>query len=412
MNFRDPKAGSFTFVLSNLVKKHVNFPLLMLFGLLLTILYLSQTKKNLLLIIERQNQNVETLQYSFNKQYQEMAAKQTSLEKKLTELDLSLKSLQKNNPQLKVSPAYAIAKSAQEQTLESKINSFTLERKNFAAQASIKSANPERRKLRALKAVIVTGADTKYYSALINLIGSVHYWDSSRNIVVFDLGLSNEQLDSLKDMDRVKVEQSLIKTDLKNYAWKAQCIRRATENYGKTIWLDAGSDLRGDPVIIDKLLETEDMFFVQGQDVDMSPWSSPQTLQFFQTNKQEVKGKYSFSGNLQGYVYDSQAYWEVLLVVERCCEMLDCIAPPASSLSDHRYDQIAMSAAIYTNSFIQVIPHTELLAAGRDQLSQDFHKPSSHIVWSARGGTSDYVQFIQRNRAPFDAPKVSDLMLS
>jgi hypothetical protein len=406
MNFRDPKAASFAAVFSGLIKKHVNFPMLILFGLLMTILYFSQTKKNLLLIIEKQNLEMEKLQFLTRKQFQDMTMKQNVLESKILEIDFTLDSLQKGNPPKRK----VAAKTPEEQTLDMKINSFSLERKNFASQGTIRSKNPLRHALKTLKGVIVTGADTKYYNALINLIGSVHFWDSSRNILVFDLGLSVEQLETIIVMDRVKVEQSLIKTDLKNYAWKAQCIRRATENYGKTIWLDAGSDLRGDPVIIDKLLETEDMFFVQGQDVDMSPWSNPQTLQFFHTNKEEMKGKYSFSGNLQGYVYDSQAYWEVLLVVEKCCEMPDCIAPPSSSLSDHRYDQIAMSAAIYTNPFIQVTPHTELLAAGRDQLSEDYHKPSSHIVWSARGGTSDYIQFIKRNRVPFDAPKVTDLM--
>ena len=170
--------------------------------------------------------------------------------------------------------------------------------------------------------------------------------------------------------------------------------------------------MRGDPVIIDRLMEKEDAFFVQGQDEDMTPWSHPQTLRFFQTNTVEMKNKYSFSGNLQGYVYDSQAYWDVLAVVEACCAIPDCIAPVGSGLGNHRYDQIAMSAAIYTNPRIEITPHTELLAAVREQLEGDHKTPSSHIVWSARQISQEYVPHIKRNGVPFNAPTTEELLKS
>ena len=287
-----------------------------------------------------------------------------------------------------------------------------VDRQIFSLWGQIRSKMPERIYYRKAKAVIVTGADEKYFFALQNLIGSVHFWDPSRNIVVFDLGISQENLKKLNSIDRVKVFPSPIKSNLKNYAWKAYCIRYATERYGKAIWLDAGSDLRGDPKKIDQILEDEDAFFVQGQDEDMTPWSHPQTLDFFRTNKVEMKGKYSFSGNLQGYVYDSQAYWDVLMVVEKCCQITECIAPQGSSLSNHRYDQIAMSSAIYTNPRLIITPHTELLAAVRLQLDPNHKTESSHIVWSARGASHEYMKYIKQSGVVFDAPELSELVKS
>ena len=288
-------------------------------------------------------------------------------------------------------------------------NMFQVERRFFNVWGEIRSKLPERINYRKARAVIVTGADFKYFSSLKNLIGSIHYWDPLRNIVVFDLGLNPKDLEDLYTYDRVKVYPSPFRGNLKTYAWKSFCIRFATDEFGKTIWLDAGSDFRGDPKKIDDILEKEDAFFVQGQDEDMTPWSHPQTLAFFGTDKIEMKNKYSFSGNLQGYVYDSQAYWQVLKVVESCSMIKECIGPEGSNLRNHRYDQIAMSSAIYTNPTLTITPHTELLAAVREQLERNIFKESSHIVWSARRQSDDYSRYIRASGVEFDAPRLSEL---
>jgi hypothetical protein len=359
----------------------------------------------LLELIQRQSDAIETLQILEMQHYKTNEAAVETLSVKLAAVGKSALRLEEGRPQAAVAQPNPV-----DSDISNQITTFSYDRKIFAVQGQMKSANPDRIRLRKAKAVIVSAADTKYYNALKNLIGSVQFWDSTRNMVVFDLGLQPSERAELAKIDRLLVLDSPIKQDLKNYAWKALCLKQATSTYGKTIWLDAGSDMRGDPAVIDALLEKEDTFFVQGQDINMSPWAHERTLEFFQTNKQQVTDKYSFSGNLQGYVYDSQAYWEVLLVVEKCCLIRECIAPSGSGLHNHRYDQIAMSSAIYTSPWMTIIPHTELLAAERHQLEMDHTKPSSHVVYSGRGSSSEYQRYIHRSGIAFDAPTVNEIM--
>jgi hypothetical protein len=67
-----------------------------------------------------------------------------------------------------------------------------------------------------------------------------------------------------------------------------------------------------------------------------------------------------------------------------------CIAPPGSSLHNHRYDQTALSILSYTRR----IPHyTEYLAAERNQLARNLKdNPSSNdkIIWTSRQSSSFY----------------------
>lgn len=361
--------------------------------------YIGATKRSLTQLTKNQ---IDSVQHTWQEQFNSIQSRLDNLENRVGAIDRNIQSQPSGVAQSQTSGTENNA--ALQKVL------FSSDRKLFSVQGQLRSKDPQRIKLRKAKAVIVTGANTSYYGALLNLIGSVHFWDSTRNIIVFDLGLLEDELRNLRSIDRVRVLDSPIKRELKNYAWKSSCLRTATETYGKTIWLDAGSDLRGDPIVIDELLEKEDAFFVQGQDEDMSPWSFPTTLEFFETTKENVKGKYSFSGNLQGYVYDSQAYWEVLMVVEKCSLIRECIAPAGSSLANHRYDQVAMSSAIYTNPTIHIIPHTELLAAGREQISQDHQQPSSHVVYSGRGGSNEYTRYIQKKGIPFSAPTVAEIL--
>ena len=72
----------------------------------------------------------------------------------------------------------------------------------------------------------VTAADTKYFDRLRNLIGSIHVWEPSMCIEVYDLGLSPRELQLLGKFARVHVRQlrwdalpSHLR-DINMFAWK------------------------------------------------------------------------------------------------------------------------------------------------------------------------------------------------
>jgi hypothetical protein len=99
--------------------------------------------------------------------------------------------------------------------------------------------------------VVITGADTKYFGSLINLIGSIHRGSNPLPLIwIFDLGLSFFERNFLKNIKNVeikKVPQLFDHTiDLKNFSWKIiaihETIERMTED-SAVLWLDAGIEL-------------------------------------------------------------------------------------------------------------------------------------------------------------------------
>lgn len=106
--------------------------------------------------------------------------------------------------------------------------------------------------------VIATGANAQYFQGLKNMVGSVHYWCQECSIVVFNLGLTAEQVQevrqwcrtSMRWRDGIEVTDSVdmhVK-EPKQYAWKPFAILQAVnEHAGKAVvmWIDAGSTITG-----------------------------------------------------------------------------------------------------------------------------------------------------------------------
>jgi hypothetical protein len=104
-----------------------------------------------------------------------------------------------------------------------------------------------------------TAADSNHYFVLLNLIGSIyrHDADSFREIAVFDLGMTPEQLDTIRKIDRVKVFEvekvhPLITTFLHSdnsrwvrglFSWKPVVIKQALEMYDEVLYLDSGTTI-------------------------------------------------------------------------------------------------------------------------------------------------------------------------
>ncbi|XP_013418275.1 uncharacterized protein LOC106179275 isoform X2 [Lingula anatina] len=253
---------------------------------------------------------------------------------------------------------------------------------------------------------LVTGADSFYFGGLANLVGSIHFWEPKRNIVVYDFGLEQKQISKIKTWCKTK----LVTFDFKNkpehvsnlllYAWKPLVIKEAVDRFGKIFWLDAGCDVRGPLNKVDEYLRQDGHFFVQGQDTDMTGFVHHKMFDYFQQPRTQFKGKYSFAGGISGWVKDSHAYTTVLPRWTSCALDVACIAPKGSSMGNHRFDQAALSILMYSSG-IKVTAHTELLAAERRQLKSNQHDPSTYVIYTARGRSSDYKADLCRNTSVF-----------
>ena len=249
--------------------------------------------------------------------------------------------------------------------------------------------------------IVVTAASKRYFGALINLVGSLHYWESDHQITVYDLGLGTRQLEEMNRWRNVSVKERFLDMgipphcrNLYQYAWKPYAIADSLQTHDRVLWIDAGSDIRAPLKSIDDFLSKEGYFLTQGQDLDMTLMSHSATYEFLGFNKNDFLGKPHYSANLQGYLIEGLATERILTPMLKAASVKDCIAPPGSNLSNHRFDQTILSIFAYSSG-MNLNPQTELLACSRAQLQQDHELPSNMIVYTARGRSDDYKFYVR-----------------
>eukprot|EP00124_Ichthyophonus_hoferi_P002109 Ihof_evm9s132 gene=Ihof_evmTU9s132 len=151
--------------------------------------------------------------------------------------------------------------------------------------------------------VIVTAADDSFFQSLTNMIGSIHFWNKDKPIIVYDLGLTTEMREAIGSWCNVELRWpgGVPPTFARHihipkiYAWKPLAIKDALKYYSKVLWLDAGNNVRGSLDIIEKYLTQDGHYLVQGQDGDMTRHTHDLTMRFLGQNKEEFTGKPSYA---------------------------------------------------------------------------------------------------------------------
>ncbi|KAL3810788.1 hypothetical protein ACHAXA_006432 [Cyclostephanos tholiformis] len=252
---------------------------------------------------------------------------------------------------------------------------------------------------------IVTGANSPFFGALRNLVGSVRYWcpPSRCRIAVFNLGLTDDEINESRAWCGVRVHWSdgYHGADPNTYAFKPNAIYEAvTVRYGGAVlWLDAGSTVTGRiyDAVVPHMLD-EGAFLVQGQDLNMVPWVHPLMFEYLGANASDFDHKHSYSGNTVGFVNDSETSNAILPPWRDCASDSRCISPPGSDKGNHRYDQAALSVIAYaaeSSRGLSITPRTDLLAASSGQLNPCTVE-SDMVVWTSRGKERCYADYIQR----------------
>lgn len=103
-----------------------------------------------------------------------------------------------------------------------------------------------------------TASDEKYFNLLLNLIGSIHKtnYKNLEEIAVFNLGMTKEQIQYLKTIEKVTVNEvekthpDILKQFVTNnygktvpgwYAWKPVIMKQVLEKFPYCLWIDAGA---------------------------------------------------------------------------------------------------------------------------------------------------------------------------
>ncbi|HPH72413.1 MAG: hypothetical protein BWX65_00535 [Bacteroidetes bacterium ADurb.Bin057] len=205
---------------------------------------------------------------------------------------------------------------------------------------------------------IITGANSPFYLPLLNLLSSIKKHESNVNVFVWDLGLENEQVESLKkthpECQYRKFDYSTcpdyfdIRINAGEYAWKSVCIYRTLNESDSDLflWLDSGC------IITHRLNAVRNILKMYGF---YSPYSSTtvqslthySVLDYFKLSNRS-KNQNMLSGGIVGV--NKRKYNKVEIIKEwyRFSFEKDILSPIGSNKSNHRQDQSLLSCIYYS----------------------------------------------------------------
>jgi hypothetical protein len=255
-------------------------------------------------------------------------------------------------------------------------------------------ANPQHNHSRT---VLVTGANSGYWNGLVNFAASARFWAPRNPLVVYNLGLSEEQIKIVEGWSNViAVEwkdgipyRAPHVHQLKVYAWKPLAINESVHKYHNIFWLDAGATYTGPIDELEHYLQRTGIFLVKGQDESMFARAHENTFRYFRLDKETFMGGPHFAGGIQGHLFPSRYIDSIVKPNAECALIEDCISPAGASLANHRFDQTTLSILAY-GRYHKIPHHTEFLAADSSQLHPDLSQPNSMFMWTARQGCSFY----------------------
>jgi len=212
------------------------------------------------------------------------------------------------------------------------------------------------------KIIIVTASDSSSFEDLNNLIGSIHFYDNKKTIVVYDLGLEIDQLVSVEHYCNV-ISHSfsyenypLHVMNLTNNAWKPIVIKLAVEQYGSIIFLEPFMELRTDSGLLEFLIRRDGFFsYTIGSNILDSDFFG-NFSSFWKLDQQFLSFKPICSADAIGYLSKSPAYHSIILPWASCAENADCWpqqineAEESNSLKKFPEDATSLSMLISNNT--------------------------------------------------------------
>lgn len=136
--------------------------------------------------------------------------------------------------------------------------------------------------------VVVTAADTNYFFGLENFAASLRFWAPTRKLVIYNLGMTDDELrsaESWPNVDSIRWKDGVpasfpphVGSKLKQYAWKSLIVNETVHEYKSMLWFDAGATFVGPIEPIEEITHQHGLFLVKGQDDDMKRLSEPGKL--------------------------------------------------------------------------------------------------------------------------------------
>lgn len=220
--------------------------------------------------------------------------------------------------------------------------------------------NLRENRIREREISIVTGADTTHFKPLLRLLYSVEINEPNAALFVYDLGLEQEELASLKKLfpfANIRYfdyglfpEYFDIRVRSGEYAWKPVILHEVAQHADKyVIWMDAGNLVVKPLDDIRRILQ-EHGFYSPRSAGTVRDWTHPEMLRKLNLAK-TFYDKPNRTGGVVSLDTRNASAMELLDRWRECALDRSCIAPCGSSRRNHRQDQAALTVLMYQSPF-------------------------------------------------------------
>ena len=217
------------------------------------------------------------------------------------------------------------------------------------------------------KIALATGVSSNHFEELLAHMDRVPLVFPNRTLIVYDLGLKEEEIKKLREMPFVEYRKFNFTrypkhvADLHNYAWKPLILQQILSQYGGVMWMDSSIILtRNITHLLERMvkLQTGFLFYLPGAEHSIASATHPQMLQYLpMANLEAMTDEMNQGGGIiilnTPSVLRNIFRWVLLCVLHS-----DCISPTGAKLycgfkfpqaefgGCHRYDQSMFSIIV------------------------------------------------------------------
>lgn len=205
---------------------------------------------------------------------------------------------------------------------------------------------------------IVTGCDSSHFNSLVNLLKSIQKHEPNTETVVYNLGLSSDEIYYLKN----NFDFEIINFDFKNYpkfigeidiskklgsyGWKPIIINKEFHKNDKNLlWLDAGCLLTKKLTLLKKYILKMGFYSPESSN-SVKDWSHASTIQNLNFPSEYLNSP-NFSSGLVGIAQNEKKIKELINKWEYFALDKETLAPKGSSRENHRQDQTILTLLVY-----------------------------------------------------------------
>lgn len=171
---------------------------------------------------------------------------------------------------------------------------------------------------------IVTACDSGFFEACKTQIASVHRTSQVDQYLVYDLGLSIEEVKELNEYDKVQVRKLIEVGNVMSYAWKIAIFNELKNQQGLFLYLDSGAMVLESLDEIFEHIQSHNLFLVQDTSQFNYTWCHAKSVEIMKMTDEELEGFQLWAG-IFGWYGNNQDAIEFINEAYKYSLIKDCV---------------------------------------------------------------------------------------